>query len=108
MAQNSKLVVMLALIVFAAIGFVISSIIRVEIGKAAVTSTGTTKDIFNVLTTPGFLEGILWLLVCIVCYIGVQKVIEAGETVGPLSLFFLLIWIGALVGLFVGFVIYAL
>ena len=108
MAQNNKLVVMLALMVFAAIGYLISEVIKKILTDTKNASTGTIRDVLNVITTQGLLEGIVWLIVAIICYIGVKKVIESGEPVGPISLFFVLIWIGTVAGLFIGTVIYDL
>ena len=53
------------------------------------------------------LLGLLFLLVCIITYFGVAKV-YGGETVGPISLLFLILWLAAVIGLFIGQVIWAL
>lgn len=105
--KNSKIIAMIAVMLFTAVGIVIAYFI----GKAITdyNATGVMLDIKNVLTDnqDGLLLGLLWLVVCIITYLGVSKV-YSGEEVGPISLFFLLLWLSAVIGLFIGNVIVAL
>lgn len=104
--KNNKFVAFVAVLLFAAIGFIIIGFLNDTISK--MTATGLVKDILNAIKTPGLLEGLLWLVVCIIVYIGVRKVVSSGEKIGPISLWFLIIWIGAVIGLVVGYVIWFL
>ena len=105
--KNSKFVAFVAVLLFAAVGLLVMLFINNIL--TTMSATGLVKDILNAITTPGLLEGLLWLLVCIVVYIGVGKVIgKGGEKISPISLWFLFLWIGAVLGLFVGTLIWAL
>ena len=99
--KNSKLIAMIAVMLFTAIGIVIAYFLNQIITDY--NATGVMLDIKNVLTDNqnGLLYGLLWLVVCIVAYLGVSKV-YSGEEVGPISLFFLLLWLSAVIGLFIG------
>ena len=104
--KNSKMVAFVAVLIFAAIGLIVLFILNDFIKN--MNATGVIGDIVNAISTPGLLEGLLWLVVCIVIYIGVGKMVSSGEKIGPISLWFLLLWIGAALGLFVGTALWAL
>lgn len=103
--KNSKIVAMIAVMLFTAIGVVLAYFLGKLITDFS--ATGILADIKNILLTNSLLLGLLWLLVCIVTYIGVTKV-YSGEKLGPLSLFFFLLWLSAVIGLFMGNIIYTL
>lgn len=108
MAQNnSKLIAMIAVMLFTAIGIVIAYFLTKLI--LDYNATGVLANIKDILTNNnnGLLLGLLWLIVCIITYIGVSKV-YSGEKVGILSLFFFLLWFSAVIGLFIGNVLWAL
>jgi hypothetical protein len=108
MANTNKLIVMVAVMIFAVIGIVVTQLLNQFLIQAAGNSTGLVHDILVIITKQGLLEGILWLLISIICYIGVGKVIETGERVQPISIFFLIIWLGAVVGILIGIILYQL
>ncbi|MHA1990354.1 MAG: hypothetical protein ACW981_06035 [Candidatus Hodarchaeales archaeon] len=108
MAQNNKLIVMIATLLFAAIGLVVSLLLSEVITDQAASQTGIIGDILDFITTPGLLAGLIWLLICIIVFFGVKAVVDEGENVGPISLFFLLIWIGAVIGLVIGDIVWLL
>ena len=105
--KNNKLVAMIAVMLFTAIGVLIAYFLAKVVFDF--NATGVLQDIKNILTdnNSSLLIGLLWLVICIITYIGVSKV-YSGETVGPLSLFFFLLWLSAVIGLFIGNVLWAL
>jgi hypothetical protein len=108
MAQNNKLIVMIATLLFAAIGLILSLLISEVITDQAASQTGIIGDILDFITTPGLLSGLIWLFLCIIVFYGVKTVVDEGENVGPISLFFLLIWLGAVIGLVIGDIVWLL
>lgn len=105
--KNNKLIAMIAVMIFTAIGVVIAY----YLGKIILdfNATGVLANIKDLLTNnnAGLLLGLLWLVVCIITYIGVDKV-YAGESVGIISLLFFLLWLAAVIGLFFGNVLVSL
>ena len=82
--KNSKIIAMVAVMLFTAVGVVIAYFL----GKLFLdfNATGVLADIKNIFTNnnSSLLIGLLWLVVCIVTYIGVGKV-YSGEQVGIIS-----------------------
>ena len=105
--KNSKLVAMIAVMLFTAIGVFIAYFLGKVV--ADYQATGVLQDIKKLLTdnNSSLLLGLLWLVVCIITYIGVTKV-YSGDKIGPISLFFFLLWLSAVIGLFIGNVLWAL
>lgn len=99
--KNSKIVAMIAVMLFTAIG----AVVAYYLGKIILDfqATGVLADVKNLLTNnqAGLLIALLWLVICIITYIGVGKV-YGGESVGILSLLFFLLWLSAVIGLFIG------
>ena len=104
--KNSKFVAFVAVLLFTAIGFVLMFFLRDLIN--GMNATGIVKDFVDAIKTQGLLEGLLALVLCIVVYFGVGKAVSSGEKIGPLSLWFLFLWIGAVLGIFVGIIIWDL
>lgn len=104
--KNSKFVAFVAVLLFAAVGLLI--MLFIEKTLQGMSATGLVKNILDAIETPGLLEGLLWLLLCIIVYIGVGKVVSSGEKIGPISIWFLFIWIGAVIGLFIGTILWFL
>ncbi|OLS21318.1 MAG: hypothetical protein HeimC3_36350 [Candidatus Heimdallarchaeota archaeon LC_3] len=109
MAKNNKIIVMIATLLFAAVGLIISNLIQdIITDQASSQNEGIIKEFFDLITTPGLLSGLIWLLLCIIVFYGVRMVVDEGENVGPISLFFLLIWLGAVIGLVIGEIVWIL
>ena len=104
--KNSKFVALVAVLIFAAVGLVVMLYLNETISKMS--GSGIIANILDLITTPGLLEGLLWLVLCVIVYIGVSKLVQHSEKIGPISLWFLILWIGAVLGLFVGNVIWFL
>ena len=104
--ENNKLIALIAVMVFAAIGIVLSNFLEEFLN--GFNSTGIVGDIIKIIKSPGLLAGLLWLIVCIVCYIGVGKAFAEGKKIGPISLMFLLLWLFTNLGLIIGQIVWFL
>ena len=108
LAQNNKIIVMIATLLFAAIGLIVSLFLSEILVEQAASQTGSIKDLLDILTEPNTLSGLVWLIICVICFYGVKQVIDEGENVGPISVYFLLIWIGAIIGILIGNIVWLL
>lgn len=108
MADNNKLIVAIAALIFAAIGVIVASLLTDVLLDQAASQTGVIKDFLDILTEPTLLNGIIWLIVCILLFYGVKQVVDEREDVGPISIFFLLIWLGVVIGLLIGNIAWSL
>ena len=109
MAENNKLLVSVGVMIFAAIAMLIILFLQKLVGDTYSSSSGTMKQVLEpLITNPNLLLGILWLIACIIVYFGVGYLIKTGEHIGPISLFFLLLWIFTVIGLFIGNVLWTL
>lgn len=98
--KNSKVIGFIAVLSFSAIGLIIMLILQQIIGK--MTGTGLIGGIINFIHTNGLVSSLIWLIVCIIVYFGVARVVENGEKINPFSLFFLILLLGSIIGLFIG------
>ena len=106
MAKNSKFIAMIGVMTFTILGIIIANFLKNFIVNF--NSTGLLASIEDFLLTPGLIDGLFWLLVCILVYIGIGKISSKNSKVGPISILFLLLWISAVIGLFIGNIIWEL
>ncbi|MFW9995045.1 MAG: hypothetical protein ACFFD4_23610 [Candidatus Odinarchaeota archaeon] len=93
MAENNKLLLYVAVILFSLLGFVLGMIIVPEI----VTMLGDV----GIDLTP-LLQALIWIVIALITYYGIGWAANTGERTGMLSLTFVLFWIMAAIGLIIG------
>lgn len=106
MANNSKIVAMIGVVIFTTLGIVIAHLL--ENALLNFKTTGFLLSIKDFLQTPGLIDGLFWLVVCILVYIGIGRVYSKHIKKGPISLLFSLLLISAVFGLFIGNIIWTL
>lgn len=100
--ENNTLLALVAVLLFSAIGIIIKQFIEGTL--TGMNETGIVGDILKFIKTPGLFAGLLWLLVCVVCYFGTAAAFSEGTQVGPISVLFLLLWLFTNLGLIVGWI----
>lgn len=106
MANSNKFLAMSGMIIFTAFGILIAHVLENMI--TGINSNGIPKEFKNFILTPGLIDGLFWLVVCILVYLGIQRIYSKKTNVRPISLFFLLLWLSAVFGLFLGNLIWIL
>ena len=103
MANNNKFLVALGVMIFAAIAYIIIYLLQNLIQNTYNSSSGLLQQVLEPLyKNTNLLYGLLWLVACIIVYYGVGYLVHSGEHIGPISLFYLLLWIFTVIGLFIG------
>ena len=106
--RNNTILGLIAVLLFAAIGFVISTFIGDILTDQAAGASGILKDILDALTQPGLLQGILWMVISVIVYFGVGMAFPDGAKVGVFSPLLYILWLFVNLGLVIGFIIWFL
>lgn len=106
--NNNKILALVAVMLFAALGLVLSELLRKVVDDASTSSDGLLGDVLSIIGSEGLLEGLLWLFICFVVYFGVGRVFQHGEKITPLSVLFILLWLFTNFGLIIGNVVWML
>ncbi|MHA2365045.1 MAG: hypothetical protein ACXAC7_13895 [Candidatus Hodarchaeales archaeon] len=107
-SSNNKFLGLIAVMFFAAVGFILSKFLTDVMVDLQSSATGLVLDIVDFLSTPGMWAGIVWLVICIVVYFGVGFAFPDGESIGPFSPLLFLLWIFTNVGLIIGYILWFL
>ncbi|MFW9855171.1 MAG: hypothetical protein ACFFFG_08915 [Candidatus Thorarchaeota archaeon] len=103
MKGSERAIVYFGTFVFVIIGYVIYQILNREL--TTLLATATIPPPFTLFSVLSLVYAITWWILCLVVYFGSTRWLEEGEKVGLVSLFFLILWIIAGIGILIGSIV---
>ncbi|MFW9777808.1 MAG: hypothetical protein ACFFE8_03060 [Candidatus Heimdallarchaeota archaeon] len=100
MKGSERAIVYFGTFIFVIVGYIVYQILNRELTNLL--ATATIPPPFTLNSVLSLVYAITWWILCVVVYFGSTRWLEEGEKVGLISLFFLILWIIAGVGMLIG------